>query len=280
MITLEDFLKTGRLGPVVLGLTPFDVESILGEPDHESKKKNPLMLLYRSLQLSFWRLGPETPSSLNQIVIKFQPEPFSLPEAVQPTDWNPASTPTVDEFKTFLQKIRYTPSRWTPGFFNSQQRLPSGVIATFTNSKLDRLQIDKRQDVESSEEIEIDEREPKLADIQQMFDEAETLLRTQSPRAALVLAWAGLEAVLRRRAAMARLQGRIGVQPMVFIRELQATGNITPEEFAFIDQIRRERTSIAHGLAPTFLAEDNVLRVIYLGKRFLAELRLHPSEQR
>ena len=42
MITLEAFLKTGQLGPIMLGMAPFDVESILGEPDQESKKKNPL----------------------------------------------------------------------------------------------------------------------------------------------------------------------------------------------------------------------------------------------
>ena len=47
-----------RTLPIMLGMAPFDVESILGEPDQESKKKNPLMLLYRSLQLTFWRLTP------------------------------------------------------------------------------------------------------------------------------------------------------------------------------------------------------------------------------
>lgn len=43
MATLEQFLKTGQLHPIGLGMTPFEVESLLGEPSDESRKKNPLV---------------------------------------------------------------------------------------------------------------------------------------------------------------------------------------------------------------------------------------------
>jgi hypothetical protein len=42
MATLEDFLRTGRLGPVSLGMGPVDVMTALGDPDDTSEKINPI----------------------------------------------------------------------------------------------------------------------------------------------------------------------------------------------------------------------------------------------
>ncbi len=55
MATLKEFFQTGQLGPIGLGLTPFEVQERLGDPDDESKKKNPLILRYGNVELCFWR---------------------------------------------------------------------------------------------------------------------------------------------------------------------------------------------------------------------------------
>jgi hypothetical protein len=274
MIKLEDFLKTGRLGNVVLGMTPFSAEGLLGDPAEESKKKNPLVLGYGGLQLIFWRPPETSVSALNQIVIKYRPKPTPLPDPVNLADWAPSETPSVDEFRDFLKRIQYAPVQSTGGFFDGQIMLPSGVLAIYSDGKLERIQIERRQSPETFREMLSDKREPSFEQIGQMFDEAESVIRSGAVRSSLMVAWAGLEATLRRRALLFGLQGRVGVQPMVFIRELQATGNIAPHEFNVIDRIRGARIATAHGLAPALVNEEDVWALIALGRRFLAESRL------
>ena len=69
---LLEFLKTGSLGPIVLGMNPSEVVEHIGDPDQESQKKNPLTLKYGSLQLVFWR--HRSKSQLRNIALNFLPK--------------------------------------------------------------------------------------------------------------------------------------------------------------------------------------------------------------
>ena len=40
MAALADFLKTGALGPITVGMNPFEVTSLLGEPQEESREES------------------------------------------------------------------------------------------------------------------------------------------------------------------------------------------------------------------------------------------------
>ena len=71
-----------------------------------------------------------------------------------------------------------------------------------------------------------------------MLAEAGVPLNANAYRAALLLAWAALEAALRRTALRAGLQGRIGVQPSVLLRELFAAGKITEDEYQLLEHLR------------------------------------------
>jgi hypothetical protein len=62
--------------------------------------------------------------------------------------------------------------------------------------------------------------------------------------AALLIAWAGLEASLRRAALQAGRQGKIGVQPSILIRELFAAGQLTPAEQRSLEEMRQLRTAV------------------------------------
>ena len=56
MTAWNDFLATGRLGPIVPGETPIEVvRDILGPPEDVSQRKIPLILKYGSLQFTFNR---------------------------------------------------------------------------------------------------------------------------------------------------------------------------------------------------------------------------------
>src|SRR3954451_12989552 len=99
MATLAQFLKTGSLGPVVLGMDPFEVVEQIGEPDEESRKKNPLILKYGSLQLTFWKNGPK--SQLRDIVLTFLPRFEPPPPSVALDDFSFAQ-PTERDFRNFM----------------------------------------------------------------------------------------------------------------------------------------------------------------------------------
>src|SRR5207247_396533 len=97
----------------------------------------------------------------------------------------------------------------------------------------------------------VDEREPKVEQIAEMLHEAKMASRTGLYRSALTVAWAALEAVLRRLALRAGRHGRIGVQPSALLRELYSAHIITPEQFRLLEETRQLRTEVVHGLAPT-----------------------------
>ena len=271
MTTLEQFLKTGQLGPLVLGMPPFEVASILGEPQEQSRKNNPLLLKYGCLQLTFWKQADQRRSQLREVAIYCQPNNRPLPDPVQMTDWDPCGALTEASFWSFLNNIRYLPAETIDGESGKELILPSGVRVSFSGGTLRRLRITLRQ---TSDNVPIplsDEREPSMEQVIEMLEEARAATKVGALRAGLVIAWAGLEATLRRKALRAGLHGRIGVQPIALIRELQATQNITSEDFGFIEQMRQLRTAIAHGLAPQPIDFETVSNIIDLARRLLPE---------
>jgi hypothetical protein len=268
MATLEHFLKTGQLGPICLGMRPNEVTSFLGDPDDESRKKKPLILKYGGLQLAFLRHHGDKMYQLMQIALYFQPKKEPLPDPVKMTDWVLEEAPTERDFRSFLDKIAYLPVHRVDGAVRHFTLL-SGLRAFFSDGMLHSLQLSQR---EKKEPVPLsDEREPSTEQIVGMFDEATRVVDAGSPGAGLLLAWAGLEAVLRRAALQAGLQGRIGVQPNILARELFAAGKLDTDDAAFLEQMRQTRTAIVHGLAPVPIKPDLVDRIVNLARRFLSD---------
>ena len=101
-----------------------------------------------------------------------------------------------------------------------------------------------------------------------MLNEADVAAAT-SPRAAVMLAWAGLEAALRRVASRAGLSARIGVQPLMLLRELRSADELDENEFVFLEHARQLRTAIAHGMKSPHVDKAVVDRLVNLGRRLL-----------
>jgi hypothetical protein len=83
-----------------------------------------------------------------------------------------------------------------------------------------------------------------------MIEESERALDFDFYRPALLMGWAALEASLRRVALEQGLEGKIGVQPTILIRELLSAGVLDMEERQFLEELRQTRTTTVHGLAP------------------------------
>jgi hypothetical protein len=119
--------------------------------------------------------------------------------------------------------------------------------------------------------------EPTAEQVRGMFAEAERLLGV-SASAALVTAWAGFEATMRGLAQKAGIGGRTGTNPATLLRELYASGFLSPDELKFADELRAVRSAVVHGFAPTAVSEPAARRLIELGRHKLTESeRLQPA---
>jgi hypothetical protein len=115
-----------------------------------------------------------------------------------------------------------------------------------------------------------DASEPSAEEVEQMLAEAERVVQLGTPRAAFVLAWGGLEAAMRRLAQQAGLNGKIGTQPLLLVRELYSSGYLSPEDFQRLEETRVIRTEIVHGLAPPAIDAGIVGYLTRLARRLMA----------
>jgi hypothetical protein len=268
MATLEEFLRNGRLGPVVLGMTAPDVITAIGEPQGTSAKSNPLQLKYGSAELSFWKEKKDGRLFLREIVISYRPQFEPFPPILPFLDWNPRP-PTKQVFKSFIYYIGYAPVNSVEGPSEGKMTFLSGVTALFTEEILDSLRLHQRRTKETTSTLLSNEREPTTEQILEMLEEAERAANSGAMRAGLLIAWSGLEAVLRRMALSAGKLGKIGVQPAILIRELVASEQLTSDERHTLENFRQLRTSLAHGLAPIPIDRMTVQDIVELSKRLL-----------
>src|SRR5262249_14228867 len=149
-----------------------------------------------------------------------------------------------------MQRIGYLPVHIVEGPSGKRILFPSGVEALFTDGKLHSIRLAQRESKEPTSAPLSDEREPSTTQIREMLQEAEQAMQAGAHRAALLIGWAALEAVLRRVALASGRQGKIGVQPAILLRELLAAGRLTPSDHADLERVRQMRMFAAHGLAP------------------------------
>ena len=136
MTQLKKFLESGKLGPIVLGVTPNEVMGWLGDAELTSRKSNPLQLKYGSLQLVFWRPRKRTPHQLHEIIISFQPNFEPLPPSLKLDDFLHANGRTEHAFRQYIHSINLPPSSMEDGASGRQLLFLSGVTVLFTRGLL------------------------------------------------------------------------------------------------------------------------------------------------
>jgi hypothetical protein len=110
MTTLAEFLQTGRLGPLTIGMRFEDVRAMLGEPDYASpeQRRGRAAWIYGGLQLYF-RAG--------ELVVLVVEYPFNsstgrytadicLPNSLHIAGYFPGNNTTIEEVKAFLVEHR------------------------------------------------------------------------------------------------------------------------------------------------------------------------------
>jgi hypothetical protein len=271
MATLEQLLKSGQLGPIVLGMAPFDAMTVLGEPQAQSRKKNPLELKYGSLRLTFWKHAGSERSQLLDFGLYYQPTWEPVPEAVALTDVTFDENTTEQKVRAFLHEKQCLPAHLIDGPSERHLMLPSGVVISFADGKLNSVRVTQQRTKEKTSAPLSDEREPSRRQIEEMLEESLLVAGSGALRAGFVMAWSGLEAALRQIALRRGLQGRIGVQPTILMRELFSAHVLNQDDLIFLEEARQSRTAIVHGLAPQPLQPDSVARIVETARRIMTE---------
>jgi hypothetical protein len=147
MQLLREFLESGTLGPIAIGLSPLEVQHILGEPwDVGGTPKNRIWK-YGSIQLGFYRDKATRTETLEFIGLYFRYESLTLPEAISPGGWFPSQRTTKEDFVRYLEEqgVGYSENRQLTFETQSALNTEIGAQVIFYNSAgeafLDSIQL-------------------------------------------------------------------------------------------------------------------------------------------
>jgi hypothetical protein len=140
MTTLFDFLFTGNLGPIHLGMSKDQASRILGEPDDRSIQKKPEIWKYGRLQLAFRREKGSPSSSLAFIALYFNRSNDALPPALAILGWWPSENTTLEEFTAIINSSQQTPNNLVAKEENDRLILKVGIEISFEEGKLYSIQ--------------------------------------------------------------------------------------------------------------------------------------------
>ena len=115
------------------------------------------------------------------------------------------------------------------------------------------------------------------ADIDKGLVEAEQLIQTGYVRPAMITAWAGLEAAMRKRLRSMGEKAGPGTAPTEMVAELHSSGPFTGEENSRLGRIYLLRNEIVHGFAAPNVEAGDVRFLVDTGRRLLEESQ--PAKQ-
>jgi hypothetical protein len=136
MASVDEFLKTGRLGPLDVGITKEAVRGILGEPEDVSVKKNPEIWKYGALQLVFYRGSHSDDPVLSTINLFFHDPASSIPDRLGLTGWQPTSETGIEAFREYITAYDPQVYEQAPPSQDIIVSLDSGVQVTFHEGRL------------------------------------------------------------------------------------------------------------------------------------------------
>src|SRR5262249_19688904 len=105
MASLDEFLLTGRLGPLEAGMSLDEVRALLGEPGDVSVQKLPKLWRYGALELAFYKEPENTGLSLESISLSFHDPEEVLPNGISLAGWIPSAETTIQEFQEHLAAV-------------------------------------------------------------------------------------------------------------------------------------------------------------------------------
>ncbi len=154
MATLEQFLRMGELDSLHLGMSEADVVALLGPAEDRSVSRQPRILKYGGLQLTFVKRPDGTGLYLSLIGLYFHPEVKPIPEVVRPTDFSGNPETTIADLREFLGRVGLTEAAFVEGE-DDYLIMPSGARLSFDGKKLRSVILTGRKPTEVKKQIAV-----------------------------------------------------------------------------------------------------------------------------
>jgi hypothetical protein len=122
----------------------------------------------------------------------------------------------------------------------------------------------------SQDRIVAEATEPSLEQIDQTFESAERLVEAGELTTALMVAWAGLEAAMRRSARSEKIEVK-SYSPLFLLAALYSHGPLEKEDFEALSEMLEIRNTVAHGMNPPALDRSVPLAVASIARKLIAE---------
>ena len=148
MNTIDDLLKTGRLGRLGEGMTTTEVREWLGDPEGTGGTGWPQLWKYGSLQLGYHRTSPDEMPFLVSIAVDFRSEEESPPAALSLSGWYPRHGCTYAEFRHHLDEAGINVVGGVTSGPRKHLVVGPGIRITFDADLLDSLQHTSKREPE------------------------------------------------------------------------------------------------------------------------------------
>jgi hypothetical protein len=155
MATLEQFLQTGDLGPIHLGMSQAEVSAVLGPPQDESVSRHPQILKYGGLQLTFHANPGTADRMLGHIGLYYSPRAEPIPEPALPTDFTGTPETTIAEVREFLARVGLKELAVVEEEITGNLILPSGARIAFDDQMLQSIHFAIRTSAPAKKQISV-----------------------------------------------------------------------------------------------------------------------------
>jgi hypothetical protein len=136
MIAFDDFLKTGKIGPLEIGLPRNAIRDRLGHPADTSVGRRPEIWRYGPIELAFYA-GPEgSEPFLTSITYHFDRPSSPIPDALNSAGWLPTMETSIDAFRAHMNEAGIPVFGGVDSGPHQYLVLGSSVRVTFNEGKL------------------------------------------------------------------------------------------------------------------------------------------------
>jgi hypothetical protein len=132
-----------------------DVVELLGPAPDESVRKDPKILKYGGLQLTFLRDPGAQATRLAHVGLYYRQPVEPIPGPARPEDFNGNAETTLSEVRDFLTRTGVQEHEVDEGDDASYLTLPSGVRITFDGQKLWSINFASRQSIPKTKQISV-----------------------------------------------------------------------------------------------------------------------------
>ncbi len=136
MPMFDEFLRSGQIGQISVGMNQEAVRELWGPPQDTSIRKHPEIWKYGPVELSFYRSPENSSPLLVSIIYHFSQPNAELPHLLSDSSWLPTSETSFEEFRGHLADSRIPVLGGVASGLHQHLVLESSSRVTFEEGKL------------------------------------------------------------------------------------------------------------------------------------------------